>query len=161
MAIRLRILDGYCGAGGAGAGYHRAGCAVTGVDIDPQRHYPFPFVRKNFLDLDPEWIRANFDGVHASPPCQGYSKAVTSADSQWVPTRGRNEPRLIEPTRALLRATGLPYVIENVMSAFERAYVERVLTKHNGNVVRAAAASGIARRYFYVIKSRQDKQEKP
>ena len=46
-------------------------------------------------------------------------------------------------------------------SAFERAYVERVLAKHNGNVVRAAAASGIARRYFYVIKSRQEKQEKP
>ena len=54
-----------------------------------------------------------------------------------------------------------PAARQRVTSAFERAYVERVLAKHNGNVVRAAAASGIARRYFYVIKSRQDKLEKP
>jgi transcriptional regulator with GAF, ATPase, and Fis domain len=54
-----------------------------------------------------------------------------------------------------------PAARQRVMSAFERAYVERVLAKHNGNVVRAAAASGIARRYFYVIKSRQEKLDKP
>ena len=54
-----------------------------------------------------------------------------------------------------------PAARQRVTSAFERAYVERVLAKHNGNVVRAAAASGIARRYFYVIKSRQENKEKP
>ncbi|WP_394827162.1 sigma 54-interacting transcriptional regulator [Pendulispora albinea] len=48
-----------------------------------------------------------------------------------------------------------PAARQRVMNAFERGYVERVLAKHGGNVVRAAAASGIARRYFYVIKSRQ------
>jgi len=51
-----------------------------------------------------------------------------------------------------------PAARQRIMNAFERAYVERVLAKHGGNVVRAAAASGIARRYFYVIKSRQEKE---
>jgi len=50
-----------------------------------------------------------------------------------------------------------PAARQRVMNAFERGYVERVLAKHGGNVVRAAAASGIARRYFYVIKSRQER----
>jgi DNA-binding NtrC family response regulator len=42
-----------------------------------------------------------------------------------------------------------------VLAAFERRYVERVLAKHGGNVSRAAAASGIARRYFQILRSRR------
>jgi hypothetical protein len=60
---------------------------------------------------------AGFDLIHASPPCQGYSRAVTSSDSRYVPTRGRAEPRLIEPLRTRLIAAGIPYVIENVYGA--------------------------------------------
>jgi two-component system, NtrC family, response regulator HydG len=60
-------------------------------------------------------------------------------------------------TETLAMDLPLPAARQRVVDAFERAYVERVLQKHNGNVVRAAAASGIARRYFYVIKSRQEK----
>ena len=44
---------------------------------------------------------------------------------------------------------------QRILDAFERAYVERVLAQHGGNVVRAAAASGIARRYFQLIRARQ------
>jgi DNA-binding NtrC family response regulator len=43
---------------------------------------------------------------------------------------------------------------QHVIEDFERVYVEQVLAKHGGNVVRAAAASGIARRYFYILKAR-------
>jgi two-component system response regulator HydG len=43
---------------------------------------------------------------------------------------------------------------QRVVDAFERRYVERVLAKHGGNVTRAAAASGIARRYFYDLRKR-------
>lgn len=54
---------------------------------------------------------ASFDAVHASPPCQSYSdlaKRNGNAD-EW--------PRLIEPVRDSLIASGLPYVIENVEGA--------------------------------------------
>ncbi len=48
-----------------------------------------------------------------------------------------------------------PQARQRVLDAFERAYVDRVLAAHNGNVVRAAASSGIARRYFQLIRARQ------
>jgi len=43
---------------------------------------------------------------------------------------------------------------ETLVAEFERRYVERVLAEHQGNVVRAAAASGIARRYFQILHAR-------
>ena len=46
---------------------------------------------------------------------------------------------------------------EEVLLDFERRYVEHVLAKHKGNVSKAAAASGIARRYFYTIRARTDR----
>ena len=107
---RPRLLDLFCCAGGAAVGYRQAGFDVVGVDIEPQPHYPYEFIRADALTLDPGFI-AQFDAVHASPPCQSYSdlaKRNRNADA-W--------PRLIEPVRRLLRASGLPYVIENVEGA--------------------------------------------
>jgi len=105
-----RLLDLFCCAGGAGVGYSRAGFEVVGIDINPQPRYPLPFIQADALTLDPKFI-ALFDAVHASPPCQSYSdlaKRNGNAD-EW--------PRLIEPVRKMLKATGLPYVIENVDGA--------------------------------------------
>ena len=42
-----------------------------------------------------------------------------------------------------------------VVDDFERRYVQRVFTRHGGDVARAAAASGIARRYFQLLRARQ------
>ena len=110
LARKPRLLDLFCCAGGAGLGYSRAGFEVTGVDISPQPHYPFPFKQADALKLDPAYI-ASFDAVHASPPCQSYSdlaKRNANADA-W--------PRLVEPVREMLIRSGLPYVIENVDGA--------------------------------------------
>ena len=41
-----------------------------------------------------------------------------------------------------------------VVDAFERRYLERVLAAHAGNVTRAAASSGIARRHFHRLLAR-------
>ncbi|MBX3252450.1 MAG: hypothetical protein KF901_35075, partial [Myxococcales bacterium] len=42
-----------------------------------------------------------------------------------------------------------------VVAEFERRYVERALERSGRNVARAAAASGIAHRYFQVLKARR------
>jgi DNA (cytosine-5)-methyltransferase 1 len=113
--VKPRLLDLFCGAGGAAKGYADAGFDVVGVDILPQPHYPFPFV----LDDALEYVAAHdsfgrkFDAIHASPPCQAYSMLTAS----WRTNKGREYPDLIAPTRTLLEATGLPYVIENVIGA--------------------------------------------
>jgi DNA (cytosine-5)-methyltransferase 1 len=108
---RPRLLDLFCGAGGAAVGYHRAGFDVIGVDIDPQPSYPFEFVQADALDV----LRAHDMGavaIHASPPCQHDSVASKSHNG-----RPQEHPDLIAPTRELLAATRLPYVIENVAGA--------------------------------------------
>lgn len=105
-----RLLDLFCGAGGAGMGYHRAGFDVTGVDLGAQRHYPFDFVRADALD----YLAAHgheFDVIHASPPCQAYSITGNLARSQG---HEASTVDLVAPTRDLLRSIGRPYVIENV-----------------------------------------------
>lgn len=107
-ARRPRLLDLFCGAGGAGKGYADAGFDVTGVDIWHQPNYPFRFIQADAMEVDP----SGFDAVHASPPCQGYSKLA-----RMHPTRAAEYPRLIEPLRERLLAAGVPYVIENVEGA--------------------------------------------
>jgi DNA (cytosine-5)-methyltransferase 1 len=121
--MKPRLLDLFCGAGGAAVGYHRAGFEVVGVDIKPQPRYPFEFAQADALSvledghywqgLRPDgstwhFYVQNFAAIHASPPCQAYS----------VATRDKSKhPDLIAEVRALLIATGLPYVIENVPGA--------------------------------------------
>jgi hypothetical protein len=103
---RPRLLDLFSGAGGAAMGYHRAGFDVVGVDIKPQPNYPFEFVQGDALDAPVAY--SEFDVIHASPPCQGYANVT-----RWRGSHDDHE-QLITPTRQLLQATCLPYVIENV-----------------------------------------------
>ena len=110
--MSVRLLDLFSGAGGAARGYLMAGFHVTGVDIEPQPRYAGDV----FFQADAlEYCRlhgAEFDAIHASPPCQGYSRM---RHLPWL--RGRTYPMLIDATRAALRETGRPYVIENVSDA--------------------------------------------
>jgi DNA (cytosine-5)-methyltransferase 1 len=128
-----RILDTYCGAGGAAVGYHRAGFAPYGVEKDPQRtlNYPFPVhvgdartalatlmrgekipfrSRHRFSGMVTQWLAlSDFAAVHGSPPCQGYTALAAVHRNDW--------PKLVPETRDLLDATGLPYVLENVQGS--------------------------------------------
>jgi len=102
-----KLLDLFCGAGGASMGYYRAGFEVEGVDIKPQPHYPFKFYQADALEFPLE----GYDAYHASPPCQAHTMM-----QNIVKTRDKH-PKLIEPTRMRLLATDKPYVIENVYKA--------------------------------------------
>jgi DNA (cytosine-5)-methyltransferase 1 len=105
MGLKPRLLDLFCGAGGAGMGYSRAGFDVVGVDLSPQPRYPFEFHQADAMAFPLD----GFDVIHASPPCQAYSKAMKHLAA---PT-----PMLLEATRERLENAGVPWVIENVVGA--------------------------------------------
>jgi DNA (cytosine-5)-methyltransferase 1 len=111
--VSMRILDLFCGAGGAAKGYADAGFEVVGVDINPQPRYPFVFIQDDAIDflrdLVHRWHAGRFDAIHASPPCQAYSDLQKQSK--------RDYPDLLAPTRNLLKKIGLPYIIENVETA--------------------------------------------
>lgn len=112
----MRLLDLFCGAGGAAVGYNRAGFdEIVGVDIAPQPRYPFEFVQADALDymgLVGTFLEGHYDAIHASPPCQHYS---IMRNLPWL--KGRDYPALIGPVREHLVKIGLPWVIENVAGA--------------------------------------------
>ena len=101
----MRLLDLFCGAGGAAMGYARAGFDVVGVDIEPQPHYPFEFIQVDALTFPLE----GFDVIHASPVCKGYSVSNYIHQASW--------PLLIPIVRERLQASGKPWIIENVEGA--------------------------------------------
>lgn len=104
----MRALDLFCGAGGASMGLKNAGFDVVGVDINPQKRYPFMFFQDDALSF----CLDGFDFIWASPPCQAYSRASAGRRNAGV-----EYPDLIEPTREKLKQSGIPYVIENVPGA--------------------------------------------
>jgi DNA (cytosine-5)-methyltransferase 1 len=104
---RPRLLDLFCGAGGAAVGYHRAGFDIVGVDIRPQPRYPFEFIQADAMTVP----LGGYDAIHASPPCQAYSATRTI----WNNRGGH--PDLVDATRERLEASGTPWVMENVNGA--------------------------------------------
>jgi DNA (cytosine-5)-methyltransferase 1 len=99
------VLDLFCGGGGSAWGYHLAGFDVVGVDLEPQPHYPFRFIKADALTFPLD----GFDLVHGSPVCKSYSACAVLND--------REHPRQIGVLRRRLRSSGIPYVIENVEGA--------------------------------------------
>lgn len=117
--MKPRLLDLFCGAGGAAMGYHRAGFEVCGVDIAPQPDYPFEFVQGDAIEFLRRMVAGGtfewkgpglFAAVHASPPCQAFTAMKTMHNAG-------EHADLLTPTRDLLEAWAIPYVIENVPGA--------------------------------------------
>ena len=119
--MRPRLLDLFCCQGGAAMGYHRAGFRhVLGVDVAAQSRYPFEFHQRDALEVLDCLIAggqlagcrlADFDAIHASPPCQDHSETKDlgggSHGTGWM----------LIAARDLLARTGLPWVLENVATA--------------------------------------------
>lgn len=104
-----RLLDLFCGAGGAGEGYARAGFQVLGVDLYRSPRRREPVLADDVMSLPIEFLRM-FDAIHASPPCQGYTPMRHAPGAKGAPL-------LIGPVREMLIAAGRPYIIENVEHA--------------------------------------------
>lgn len=106
-----KLLDLYCGAGGATKGYQQAGFYVVGLDIRPQSNYCGDmFILADAIDwltVNISIVKEHFQAIHASPPCQAYSSATNNM------TRN-SHPRVIANLRKVLERTELPYIIENV-----------------------------------------------
>lgn len=115
MNTKPKLLDLFCGGGGASVGYAQAGFNVTGVDIHKKKNYPYQFIKADALvildDLD---FLNQFDVIHASPPCQLFTSAIHLRNAQ-----GKNSQKLdlIKPTRDKLLQWGGVYVMENVPNA--------------------------------------------
>lgn len=107
----LEILDLFCCEGCAAVGYWKAGFVPTGVDLDLSRlrYYPFASELGDAIDFALSPRAARFDAIHASPPCQAYSRGNAGRETAW--------PKLIPAVREALRSTGKPFVIENVLDA--------------------------------------------
>ncbi len=91
-------------------GYHQAGFDVVGIDVRPQPKYPFDFIQGDALAIDADFLDG-FDAIHASPPCQAHSSISNVSGKQHL-----HVDRIPE-TRALLIASGKPWVMENVPGA--------------------------------------------
>lgn len=105
--MRLKALDLFCCAGGATKGLQRAGFHVTGVDVKPQPRYcGDEFHQADALTFPLE----GFDFIWASPPCQRHTAMKTMHNA-------REHDDLVPATRERLAASGIPYVIENVVGA--------------------------------------------
>jgi DNA (cytosine-5)-methyltransferase 1 len=126
-----RLLDLFCGAGGAAMGYHRAGFDVVGVDIEPQPHYPFEFRQMDALELLGAMVAGRdvckpvslpngwggLDAIHASPPCQFHTTMSARWRGKGMDTLADQRVDLLTPTLAIMRTLDLPWVVENVEGA--------------------------------------------
>jgi len=103
---RPRLLDLFCGQGGAAAGYARAGFDIVGVDARPMPRYPFAFVQADAMTYPLD----GFAAVHASPPCQDHSETQVLGG-------GHGTGWMLGATLERLRGSGIPWVVENVDGA--------------------------------------------
>ena len=127
--MKPKLLDLFCGAGGAGKGYMDAGFKAYGVDIEPQPDYPGAFHQGDAISVLSTLIgggsvafthkdgriehvtMSDFSATHGSPPCQA-SCTLTKGTN-----KGNEYLNLIPATRELFALLDVPTVIENVQGS--------------------------------------------
>lgn len=111
----IKILDLFSGCGGCALGYHQGftelgfSPIITGIDINPQPNYPYKFIQCDALRYLSVVNNDDFDLIHASPPCQGYSMTQVLHKKDY--------PKMIPILRTHFRHRNMKYIIENVEGA--------------------------------------------
>lgn len=107
-----RLLDLYCGAGGAAKGYMDAGFIVDGVDIVQRHTYPGHFARTDALSFLAAIVAdrsiETYSLIHLSPPCQAGCALTAGTNQRRSPQYTQHIPQL----KQLLAQTAVPYIIE-------------------------------------------------
>lgn len=103
-----KLLDLYCGEGGASMGYDHAGFQITGIDYLKKKRYPFKFILDEAIPyLINHWHE--YDAIHMSPPCQKYSSDNTGDKT--------NCSADLEKLLIFCGYIPIPWIIENVPNA--------------------------------------------
>jgi hypothetical protein len=120
----LKVLDLFCGQGGATAGYLQAGFSYAmGIDSDELQLNRYFGTWKVLGDWrqNLEALAWDADFIHASPPCQRHSKMqphkMTKARWGDATEISVEHEDYIGECREALKKIGKPFVIENVVGS--------------------------------------------
>lgn len=116
-----KVLDLFCGAGGASLGFENAGFEIIGgvdFDVDAIKTHTFNFKKGihycgDIKEITNEYIEKNFlnvDVIVGGPPCQGFSSANRRFKEESDPRNGL----FFEYMRFLKLIKPKVFVIENV-----------------------------------------------
>lgn len=125
----------FCGAGIAADGYIQAGFTTIGVDVDrnAEKYYPSEFHEGDAMDILNSDYPNQFDVIHASPPCQLFTRAGNLRTAQG--NRSRYLVDLLTPTIEILkkRWSHKTWVVENVEGAKSLMYSQGHTVKYCGS----------------------------
>jgi two-component system, NtrC family, response regulator HydG len=84
------------------------------------------------------------------------SRSSASLVTETLPST-RAEPPSADVIQSVIdQEVAFPEARNKVMREFERRFLQAILERHGGNVSKASRASGIQRRFFYVLRARQE-----
>jgi two-component system, NtrC family, response regulator HydG len=156
--------------------FHRL--AVARIELPPlrEREGDIALLARRFAQEmgEPEALSAEVLARFAASAWSGNIRELRNAVARHIALgddeiarRGTGENRALASTGARAAAGGgdnwlsplldLPFPIarRKTLEEFERRYVEASIAAHGGNVSAAARASGLALRYFRLVKARQ------
>jgi DNA-binding NtrC family response regulator len=148
--------------------FHRL--AVARIELPPlrERHGDIAMLAKHFwaeLGGGPEGLGAGVLARWQDYAWPGNVRELRNAVSRQLALGElADEPGHVSQNKAhggdaIARVLNLPFIAarDHLLEEFEQRYVARLLEQHDGDVARAAAASGIGRRYFQKLRARAAK----